>query len=112
MCLISLFVILLFYSSLIIPANNIRKRSPTCDEFNNEKRRKLNDDDITKSPKADNEMLRPIGKQVLDILNTPLVVKTIVSPSVTNYSSILKVNSWHIYKYIQVCLHYNIYSDK
>lgn len=88
-----LLLLILFYSNLIIPANsNVRKRSPTNNIVYNEKRRKLNDDDIPDPPKpAENEILRPIGKQVLDILNTPLVEKTIISPSVTTYSSILKV---------------------
>jgi len=53
----------------------------------NEKRRKIND-----SPdKVYDEIIKPIGNNVLDILNTPLVEKTVSSPFVSNISSILKV---------------------
>lgn len=91
-----------FYSNLIIPANNnIRKRSPPHDVVCNEKRRKLNNYDTPSPLKANTEILRPIGKQMLDILSTPLVEKTIVSPSVTSYSSILKVCILGILHYFQ-----------
>lgn len=79
------------FSNLFIPENNnTRKRSPVNDIILNEKRRKI-DDDLLNPPNADIEIVRPIEKQVLEILNTPLVEKSISSPSVTSYSSILKV---------------------
>eukprot|EP00102_Acyrthosiphon_pisum_P024721 XP_016661931.1 PREDICTED: protein ELYS [Acyrthosiphon pisum] len=75
---------------LFLPANNsTRKRSPIDDMICNEKRRKI-DENLLSSPNANNEIVKPIEKQVLEILNTPLVEKTIASPSITSYSSILK----------------------
>ncbi|XP_022175974.1 protein ELYS-like isoform X2 [Myzus persicae] len=81
---------------LFLPSNNnMRKRSPLVespspsDMICNEKRRKI-DDNLLSTPIADNEIVKPIEKQVLEILNTPLVEKTIASPSITSYSSILK----------------------
>ncbi|KAL5237944.1 hypothetical protein ACI65C_005354 [Semiaphis heraclei] len=75
---------------LFLPANNnTRKRSPIEDMKHDEKRRKI-DDNLLSTPIADNEIVKPIEKQVLEILNTPLVEKTCASPSITSYSSILK----------------------
>lgn len=87
-----LFTSTFFYSYLLLPTiNNTRKRSPIHDKVPDEKRRRLNDDDILSPPKSVDE-LKPIGKQVLEILNTPLVEKSISSPSIANCSSILKVH--------------------
>jgi len=85
-------MLIVLFSDLFLPAdNNTRKRSPIADDMkHNEKRRKL-DDNLLSTPNADNEIVKPIEKQVLEILNTPLVEKTIASPSITSYSSILKV---------------------
>jgi len=81
------------FSDLFLPANNnTRKRSPIDDMKHNEKRRKL-DDNLLSTPNTDDEIVKPIEKQVLEILNTPLVEKTVASPSVTSYSSILKVHN-------------------
>lgn len=71
----------------------------------NEKRRKI-DDNLLSTPNANNEIVKPIEKQVLEILNTPLVEKAIASPSVTSYSSILKVHILvihNIHNFIQLC---------
>lgn len=81
-----------------MPTNkNTRKLSPSHDVVHNEKRRKIkddnnDDDDTLNPPKIDVEIVTPVGKHKLEILNTPLVKKTINSPSITNCSSILKVN--------------------
>ncbi|XP_026815806.1 MATH and LRR domain-containing protein PFE0570w-like [Rhopalosiphum maidis] len=76
---------------LFLPANtNLRKRSPIDDVVTNEKRRKLEDNSLS-TPNTVNEIVKPIEKHVLEILNTPLVEKTISSPSITSYSSILKM---------------------
>jgi len=75
----------------------MRKRLPSDESPSpsemicNEKRRKI-DANLLSTPIADNEIVKPIEKQVLEILNTPLVEKTIASPSITSYSSILKVH--------------------
>ncbi|XP_025191116.1 protein ELYS-like [Melanaphis sacchari] len=75
---------------LFLPANtNTKKRSPVDDLIFNEKRRKLEDDSLS-TPKTVNDIVKPIEKQVLEILNTPLVEKSIRSPSISSYSSILK----------------------
>ncbi|XP_025408942.1 protein ELYS [Sipha flava] len=81
--------------NLIIPPNNsTRKRSPSYDILYNEKRRKITDDYILSPPKVVDDVIeRPIEKHVLEILKTPLVEKTFTSPSVMNYSSILKTGS-------------------
>jgi len=99
------------FSDLFLPANtNLRKRSPIDDVVSNEKRRKLGDDSLS-TPNTVNEIVKPIEKHVLEILNTPLVEKTISSPSITSYSSILKVhillynNLYLIYKnFMSQCL--------
>jgi hypothetical protein len=91
------------FSDLFLPANiNLRKRSPIDDVVSNEKRRKLEDDSLS-TPNTVNEIVKPIEKHVLELLNTPLVEKNISSPSITNYSSILKV---HILLY---CIIYILY---
>ncbi|XP_050440382.1 protein ELYS-like isoform X2 [Adelges cooleyi] len=68
-----------------------RKRSPIADstEIINEKRRKI-EDCLLSPPNVKTTDVRAIGKQVLEILNTPLVSKTVASPPVLGYSSILK----------------------
>jgi len=78
-------------SDLFLPAStNTRKRSPVDDIICNEKRRKIEENSLN-TPITDNEIVKPIEKQVLEILNTPLVEKTIASPSISRCSSILKV---------------------
>ncbi|KAE9543994.1 hypothetical protein AGLY_001683 [Aphis glycines] len=75
---------------LFLPANtNTRKRSPVDDIVSNEKRRKIEESSLN-TPIANNEIVKPIEKQVLEILNTPLVEKTLASPSISRCSSILK----------------------
>lgn len=82
-----------FLHSLILPPrNNKQKHSPTHDQSDNIKRRKT--DDILLSPpvSSNKEISNLMEKNVLEILNTPLVEKTISSPSInTSFSSILKV---------------------
>jgi len=92
---------MVLFSDLFLPANNrTRKRSPIDDMICSEKRRKI-DDNLLSTPNTNNKIVKPIEKQVLEILNTPLVEKTIASPSITSYSSILKVNNIH--NFIQLC---------
>lgn len=75
------------------PNNSTRKRSPAYDLIHNEKRRKIIDDYILSPPKVfDDNIEKSIENPALEILKTPLVEKTFTSPSVTNYSSILKVH--------------------
>jgi len=94
------------FSDLFLPANNnTRKRSPIDDMTYNEKRRKI-DDNLLSTPKAENEIVKPIEKQVLEILNTPLVEKTIASPSITSYSSILKVHISQCYIIYTILFNY------
>lgn len=71
---------------------NVRKRSPKDDDIdiNKEKRRKIQDC-VLSPPNTKITEVCSVGKQVLEILNTPLVGKTIASPPVVGYSSILKV---------------------
>lgn len=79
-----------YFSNLFLPPKK-QKHSP-IDDICNEKRRKIDDDDVKLSPPRNkNEISNAIEKQVLEILNTPLVEKKIASPSITTYSSILKV---------------------
>lgn len=81
-----------FYSNLILPTSkNTLKRSSTYDIVPNEKYRKMDVNDIVNSEETDNEIVTPIGKKVLDILNTPLVEKTKASPCIKSIPSILKV---------------------
>lgn len=80
-----------YFSNLFLPPKK-QKHSPIHD-ICNEKRRKIDvDDDVKLSPPRNKkEISNVIEKQVLEILNTPLVEKKIASPSITTYSSILKV---------------------
>ncbi|VVC44631.1 Hypothetical protein CINCED_3A002568 [Cinara cedri] len=79
--------------NLIIPLHNDnKKRSPTFDIVPILKRKKIND--TTCSPKAIDDIPKPmIQKQELEILNTPLVTKSISQTLVKNISSILKTSS-------------------
>ncbi|XP_050548885.1 protein ELYS isoform X2 [Daktulosphaira vitifoliae] len=76
---------------IVDSVKNSRKRSPKDDdiEINKEKRRKIQDC-ILSPPNTKITEVCSIGKQVLEILNTPLVGKSIASPPVVGYSSILK----------------------
>lgn len=85
---------ILLYRNLILPPNyNERKRSPTHEIIHNDKRRKLNDDNILSPPKAaNNDIVKSAVKQMeFEILNTPLVKKINTTPWLKSCSSILKV---------------------
>lgn len=79
------------FSHILPLINKSRKCSPIHDTTSNIKRRKTDDDVILSPPSVGNKIPSPIKNQVLEILNTPLVEKTVASPSFANYSSILKV---------------------
>lgn len=82
------------FSNLILPPNYKERKRSTIRDINditpNEKRRKLNDDDVLSPARTKNEIVKPVSSEMIEILNTPLVKK--INPiEHKSCSSILKV---------------------